>query len=88
MTWTPTDEQVEEAADAVHKDGLWDLHYWERVRLARAVLVAVGPMIAAQAWDEAVNAITYPAIDEGRSRMTLRLVLPLPENPYIEKEAG
>jgi hypothetical protein len=53
--WTPTDEQVEQAADAIHKDGLWDLGYWERVRLARAVLVAVGPHIAAQALSEAAE---------------------------------
>ncbi|MDQ8040624.1 hypothetical protein RDI86_02020 [Cellulosimicrobium sp. XJ-DQ-B-000] len=86
MSWTPTDEQVEKAIETFRDNYSFRQHDAEWI--ARAVLVAVGPHIAAQAWDEAVNAITYPAIEEGRSRMTLRLVLPLPENPYIEKEAG
>lgn len=55
MSWTPTDEQVEKAADAVHEGGLWDLDYWERVRLARAVLVAAGPTIAAQVLRDAAE---------------------------------
>lgn len=78
MSWTPTDEQVEKAAEALwdaHRDrsedppwGHRELHakFEESYRVtARAVLVAVGPHIAAQALrdaDEALTALRNPYI--------------------------
>ena len=51
MNWTPTDEQVEKAMVAIAEGGVG----WQPgvIQAARAVLVAVGPMIAASALRDA-----------------------------------
>lgn len=107
MTWTPSDDLVEQGAAAWWAKREEDARFVERtagmdpqpepweslspstqesVRVfVRDTLAAVGPLIAAQAWDEAANAVVYPAIDESRSRMTLRAVIPVPENPYRQE---
>jgi hypothetical protein len=87
MSWTPTDDQVEKAArDLLIRERGNELP-WERwhtvvhqgyLDTARAVLVAVGPMIAAQAWDEGAEA---QARAYGMDKDT-------GPNPYSEKEAG
>lgn len=54
MSWTPTDEQVEKAARALARtDGPGAQAYID----ARAVLVAVGPMIAASALRDAAASV-------------------------------
>ncbi|MEV8029231.1 hypothetical protein [Cellulosimicrobium funkei] len=90
MSWTPTDEQVEKAAEALwdaHRDrsedppwGHPELHakFEESYRVtARAVLVAVGPSIAADAWDDLYSS-AYS--DTG-------YIVSDPNNPYREQEA-
>ncbi|UPU15916.1 hypothetical protein [Stenotrophomonas virus Jojan60] len=82
--WTPTDEQalVKKIATVLAKGygtggNKKVLDIDERV--ARAVLAEVGPMIAAQAWDTALDTLEY-AIDEYSAGS-------LPENPH-QQEAG
>ncbi len=58
MSWTPTDEQVEKTARALAynmTNGLVTEVEDQDRDVARAVLVAVGPMIAEAAWDEGHN---------------------------------
>lgn len=82
MSWTPTDQQVEKMTIALH-----DMACPERTcepqtmgtyrRDARAVLVAVGPMIAAHGWDEASEWVADPHVARGLRQA----------NPY-RQEAG
>lgn len=81
MSWTPTDEQVEQAARALAYNmtsGLVTEVEDQDRDVARAVLVAVGPMIAAQGWDDCYST-AYS--DTG-------YLVNDPNNPYIEKAAG
>lgn len=85
MTYTPTDEQIEKAARALAEEFGWrdfetlDPQALDTARAGvRAVLVAVGPIVAESAWDEG-----YRSGDHDRTWGSDG-----PENPYIEKEAG
>ena len=73
MSWTPTDEQVEKAVETFRDNYSFRQHDAEWI--ARAVLVAVGPMIAADAWDEAAEV----AAKHGSRWFS---------NPYKRQEAG
>lgn len=95
MSWTPTDEQVEKAARALAEEFGWrdfgtlDPQALDTAKVGvRAVLVAVGPTIAASAWQEGWGS---GYVDRHRERVgddghVVRND-PTP-NPYIEKEAG
>jgi hypothetical protein len=76
MSWTPTDEQVEKAAQVLS----WLPNDLDRAQ-ARAVLVAVGPHIAASAWSDGMEAGHGCTGTDPRSEC-------FDKNPYSEKEAG
>ena len=81
MSWTPTDEQVEKAARALAynmTNGLLTEAEDQDRDVARAVLIAVGPMIAAQALRDGAAEIR-PSVHAGR-------LLDIADT--IEKEAG
>lgn len=91
MSWTPTDELREQAANAAasaeneHFEVCGDTHsVYEHI--ADAVLVAVGPHIAAQALRDAAAA----ANDDPEFRDPLRLKADWIRDraDHIEKEAG
>jgi hypothetical protein len=87
MSWTPTDEQVEKAArvrfhQAQGEGEAWEewgtsWHHLYRTE-ARAVLVAVGPMIAARALRDAAERTYHAACAAGLAN----------DADTIEKEAG
>jgi len=96
-TWTPTDEQVRIATEAMEDAALEFIGRDRRVGpgdIARAALVAVGPHIAAQALRDAAEDFLYNAWDEGyrsgisdeRTAASLgRPAEPNRNNPYREK---
>ena len=90
MSWTPTDAQVIEVKHALKEAVLYD-QGGDRNRpvdpdahlaaVARAVLVAVGPDIAASAWSDGMEAGHDCTGTDLRSDC-------FDKNPYREKEAG
>lgn len=81
MSWTPTAEQVEKAAQAIAyntTNGLVTVPDDMDRDVARAVLVAVGPHIAAQALRDAAGRTYHAACAAGLAN----------DADTIEKEAG
>ncbi|MBN0040209.1 hypothetical protein JN535_08520 [Cellulosimicrobium cellulans] len=85
MNWTPTDEQVEQAARVLAyntSNGLvTEADDMDR-DVARAVLVAVGPTIAADACDLGIR-LGWNKTLSGYQFEQIKAL-----NPYIEKGAG
>lgn len=87
-TWTPTDEQVRIAAEAMEDAALEFIGRDRRVGpgdIARAALVAVGPHIAAQALRDAASAVTSDIVS-GRAGFADSWLHARADQ--IEKEAG
>ena len=96
MSWTPTDEQVKRGAaelmrdDPEYENGTYGPEDYEE--MARAVLVAVGPHIAAEALRDAAEVALDPArgipFDHEHDVAIVSAWISEYADDQIEKEAG